>query len=96
MNARDAHRLLARDWRIRHHEGDVFLHHADAADGKRNRERKERLPLSARTAEKVGELVLALAEKRQVIRFVRFERREHEKAERASGLEDRAVARVLR
>src|SRR5581483_3311482 len=53
-------------------------------------------PASGGRGEEVRELILALAEKLEMERLVRFERRVDEIAERAAGLEHRAVPRVLR
>src|SRR5205823_6383938 len=77
------------------HERDVFLDHPHAADGKDDRERKQRIPGFARRLQEVGELIATIALEFEMKRFVRLERRVDEKPQRAAGLEDGAMPGVL-
>src|SRR3954462_13958605 len=87
---------MARHLRVGAHERHLLADHAEGADRQDDRDRKNRVPLAARIAEEVDELVAPFALERDVKRLVGLERRIHQKAERAAGLENGTVARVLR
>ena len=93
---RDMQREIAGHRRRAGHEGELFLEFSDAPDGKRHHDRKHRFPIPALGLHVIPEGITALPVVPDVKRLVRLDGRVHEKSDRASRLQHRAVARVLR
>ena len=94
--AHDQFGVLYRDRRILDCKLHFFPRHTDASQWEHDKYREQRVPLSLCIALEVGKQVLAFALKLDVVRLMRFERRKHHEAQRASGFEDRAMPGVLR